>query len=178
MAENVFLNDKKQLTLAEYMNFSESSRGNLGGDVPVAVYRLMEYSLREQLEAQFGKEEQVAIFRAAGYRAGVYFAGNMLDTSLPLNLFIASLQARMEELRIGVLRIEKFDQDTGRIVLTVSEDADCSGLPPLGEAVCNYDEGFISGILSTYTGRDYLAVEIDCWATGCRVCRFQADPRA
>ena len=73
------------------------------------------------------------------------------DISLPLNAFIASLQSKMEEMKIGVLRIEKFDEETGRIMLTVSEDADCSGLPLLGETVCNYDEGFIAGILSSYT---------------------------
>ena len=99
-----------------------------------------------------------------------------MDLSLELNPFIASLQARLEEFKIGVLRIESFDEATGRIVLTVSEDADCSGLQLLGETVCNYDEGFISGILSTYMGKAYLAVEIDCWATGDRVCRFRAEP--
>ena len=31
----------------------------------------------------------------------------------------------MEELKIGVLRVEKLDKETGKIVLTVSEDADC-----------------------------------------------------
>ena len=137
----------------------------------------MEFSLREQLMEQLGSEEQIQIFRKAGYRAGVYFAENMLDTSLSLNEFIAGLQRRMEELKIGVLRVEKLDKETGKIVLTVSEDADCSGLPLLGETVCNYDEGFISGILSAYMGKEYSAVEIDCWATGDRVCRFSAGPK-
>ena len=75
---------------------------------------------------------------------------------------------------IPVLRIESIDEEKGEIMLTVSEDADCSGLPVLGETVCNYDEGFISGILSVYSGKEYRAVEIDCWATGNRVCRFRA----
>ena len=35
----------------------------------------------------------------------------------------------MEKLKIGVLRIEDVDEASGRIILTVSEDADCSGLP-------------------------------------------------
>lgn len=48
-------------------------------------------------------------------------------------------------------------------------------LPVLGETVCNYDEGFLSGILSVYTGKPYAAIEIDCWATGDRVCRFRAE---
>ena len=82
----------------------------------------------------------------------------------------------METMKIGVLRVEGVNNDDGTIMLTVSEDADCSGLPLLGETVCNYDEGFIAGILSEYTGKNYKAQEIDCWATGATVCRFRAEP--
>ena len=49
------------------------------------------------------------------------------------------------------------------------------GLPALGETVCNYDEGFLAGILTAYTQKPYTAVEVDCWATGDRVCRFRAE---
>ena len=85
-----------------------------------------------------------------------------------------SFKNRLCDLKIGVLRIESVDEETGKIVLTVAEDADCSGLPILGETVCNYDEGFIGGILTMYSGRLYTALEVDCWATGDRVCRFHA----
>lgn len=106
MAENVFLENKRKLSLTEYMNYNTNDRGNLGDQLPVAVYRLMEYSIREQLAEQLGEEEQVRIFRKAGFKAGAYFAENILDISLPLNAFIASLQSKMEEMKIGVLRIE------------------------------------------------------------------------
>ena len=89
--------------------------------------------------------------------------------------FIAQLQRKLEEMKIGVLRVEEVEEDTGRIVFTISEDADCSGLPMLGETVCNYDEGFLSGVLSVYTKKPYTAIEINCWATGDRVCRFRAE---
>ncbi|MDD3251558.1 MAG: XylR N-terminal domain-containing protein [Lachnospiraceae bacterium] len=177
MRENVFFEDKKKLSLMDYMNFDTEGRGNLGEEVPVAVYRLMEYSLREELIEQFGAEAQVEIFRKSGYRAGVYFAQHILDVSLELNEFVASLQARMQQLKMGVLRIEELDSETGTIILTVAEDADCSGLPLLGETVCNYDEGFISGVLSAYFKREYVAIEVDCWATGDRVCRFHVKPK-
>ena len=99
----------------------------------------------------------------------------MLNLDQPLDQFVSELQSKMQELKIGVLRIEKVDEESGKIILNVSEDADCSGLPILGETVCNYDEGFIGGILSMYSGKFYTAVEIDCWATGDRVCRFHAN---
>ncbi|HCT90133.1 MAG TPA: hypothetical protein DF613_01935 [Lachnospiraceae bacterium] len=161
--------------LADYLQTQINGRENLGDEIPVEVYRLMEYSLREELGEQLGRGGQIRIFRNAGYRAGKYFAGKDLDLSLPFPEFTAQLQKKLENLRMGVLRIERMDEDTGKIILTVSEDADCSGLPILGETVCNYEEGFISGVLTVYTGKPYTAIEIDCWATGDRVCRFQAE---
>ena len=49
---------------------------------------------------------------------------------------------------------------------------DCSGLPLSEETICDYDEGFIAGVLKAYTGKDFFVKEVDCWATGDRVCRF------
>jgi len=175
MEDNIFLKNRKTLSLTDYMEAQENGRENLGTELPVAVYRLLEYSIREELTSRLGKEEQIEIFRSAGYRAGTYFAEKYLDSSLELSEFTAQLQKRLEEFKMGVLRIEKFDEETGKMVLTVSEDADCSGLPLLGETVCNYDEGFLAGILTSYTGKPYNAMEVNCWATGDRVCRFRAD---
>ncbi len=167
--------NQTNLKLTDYLQTEANGRENLGEEIPVAVYRLMEYSFREELTEQLGREEQIRVFRNAGYRAGKYFAGKNLDLSLPFPEFAAQLQKRLEDFKIGVLRIEKMEEDTGKIILTVSEDADCSGLPTLGETVCNYDEGFLSGILTAYSGKPYTAIEIDCWATGDRVCRFRAE---
>ncbi len=173
--ENIFLADKKPISLGEYLQYAQNSRGNLGDELPVMVYRMLEYSMKDELIRRFGKETQIDIFRQAGKKAGEYFAKQFLDISLPLDQFVGSLQRKLQELKIGVLRIEDVNEETGKIILTVSEDADCSGLPVLGETVCNYDEGFISGILSLYSGKTYEAIEVDCWAIGDRVCRFHAE---
>ena len=50
---------------------------------------------------------------------------------MPLDQFVNELQKKMQELKIGVLRIEDVNEETGKIILTVAEDADCSGLPVL-----------------------------------------------
>lgn len=173
--ENIFLADRPKLGLEDYLEYNCAGRGNLGEEIPVFVYRLLEYSLKEELAERYGKEEQIELFRKAGFRAGTFFAKKVLDTSLEFNEFVAQLQNKLQELKIGVLRVEELDPEKGKMILTVSEDADCSGLPVLGETVCNYDEGFISGILTTYTGHPYKAIEVDCWATGDRVCRFNVE---
>lgn len=173
--DNIFMADRKPIQFEEYLKYDENSRGNLGEELPVLVYRLLEYSLKEELLRRYGKDEQVEVFRSAGRMAGEYFAKNMLNLDQPMDQFVSELQNKMKELKIGVLRIEDVDEESGKIILTVAEDADCSGLPVLGETVCNYDEGFIAGILSVYSGKQYTVIEVDCWATGDRVCRFQAN---
>ena len=175
MSNNIFMEDRSPISFEEYLQFNENGRGNLGDMLPVTVYRMLEYSIKEELVNNFGKEKQIEIFRKAGRKSGEYFAKNMMNLDQPLDSFLSELQRKLEEFKIGVLRIESIEEKSGKIILTVSEDADCSGLPILGETVCNYDEGFISGILSVYTDRPYEAIEVDCWATGDRVCRFHAN---
>ena len=106
MEENVFMTGGKTLTLEDYLQYDAGSRDNLGEELPVMVYRLLEYSLKEELIGQFGKEKQIEIFRNAGRKAGEYFAKKMLNLDQPLDQFVSELQSKMQELKIGVLRIE------------------------------------------------------------------------
>ena len=152
----------------------ESGRPNLGNLMNVAVYRLMQYTLRDVLNRHLSVEKATDVLREAGRLAGAEFCKNVLNTELPFNAFIADLQEKLLSLKIGIFRIEKTDFEKMEFILTVSEDLDCSGLPPANETVCEYDEGFIAGILETYTGRGFDAREIDCWASGERICRFKA----
>ncbi len=152
----------------------QTGRKNLGEEMPVLVYRLFQFTIKDELIKRFGNEQTIDIFRKAGYLAGLEFANNLLDLSLGFDDFVAHLQQILQDTKIGILRIEEFNHETGRAVLTVGEDLDCSGLPVTGEMVCNYDEGFLAGILKAYTKKDYTVTEVDCWASGSRVCRFEA----
>jgi predicted hydrocarbon binding protein len=153
----------------------KEGRGDLGEEMPVLVYRLMQYTMLDVLSKAYGGEQANEYFRQAGFLAGTEFSNNVLDLKVDFNTFIANLQETLKDLKIGILRIESFDTGTGEIVLTVGQDLDCSGLPVTNETVCNYDEGFIAGILEAYTGKKYDVREVDCWANGDRVCRFQGN---
>jgi len=148
-------------------------RPNLGGDVPVLVYRLAQYTMREAIRLRFDEDMARTLLREAGWIAGQEFCRNVLDSSLDFAAFAANLQEALKDGKIGIMRIEKLDLEALTFVLTVSEDLDCSGLPVYGTTVCDYDEGFIAGILHAYTGKHFTAVEVDCWATGDRTCRFE-----
>ncbi len=152
-----------------------NGRRNLGEVMPVYLYRLFQFTLKDELTKKYGKEAVVEIFRNSGKAAGIEFANNILNLELPFNEFIASVQSKLEENKIGIFRMEKFNEETGEMIMTVSEDLDCSGIPVTGETVCNYDEGFLAGIIEVYTKQSYKVTEIDCWASGARVCRFKAE---
>lgn len=153
----------------------KEGRKNLGEDMPVFIYRLMQYTMLDVLAKEHGLEKANWYFRTAGDLAGREFAHNTLDLKADFNSFISQLQRVLKENKVGILRMEAFDKATGDLILTVGEDLDCSGLPITGENVCSYDEGFIAGILGAYTGKSYDVAEIDCWASGDRVCRFKGN---
>lgn len=174
MGSNILKSDKEVRPFTwEGLGDIKKGRGELGEEMPVLVYRLMQYTMLDVLSKNFGREEADNLFRQAGYLAGTEFAKNVLNVEEDINTFIANLQKKLIELKIGILRIEDFEEVTGEIVLTVREDLDCSGLPITNETVCSYDEGFLEGILESYTGKEYHVREIDCWANGNRVCRFR-----
>ena len=173
---NVFKDDSRKAFNWSSLGDIKHGRGDLGEEMPVIVYRLMQFTLLDSLSSDLGLEKANDYFRSAGYLAGTEFARNVLNLDLDFDSFVSHLQESLKLLKIGILRMEAFNPEDGTIVLTVAEDLDCSGLPITNESVCVYDEGFISGILEAYTGKKYDVRETDCWATGDRVCRFKAVP--
>jgi predicted hydrocarbon binding protein len=172
--ENVFKKNETHNKFAwENLGNIEEGRGDLGTEMPVLVYRLMQFTMLDILTRTYGPDKANDLFRDAGFLAGTEFAKNALDLTCDLDTFVANLQKALAELKIGILRMEAFDPETGNLILTVGEDLDCSGLPITNETVCSYDEGFIAGILEAFTGTKYDVREIDCWANGDRTCRFE-----
>ena len=174
---SIFKNNSKKAFDWNHLGDIGIGRGNLGEEMPVIVYRLMQYTLLDVLVEEFGLEKGHSCFWMAGHLAGAEFAKNVLNLGLNFDSFIAHLQETLRTLKIGIFRMEFSDMATGELIFTIEEDLDCSGLPVTNENVCVYDEGFLSGILEAYTGKKYEVNEIDCWASGARVCRFKGHPR-
>ena len=152
-------------------------RPNLGFKTDVAVYRLMQFTLRDILIRDLGVEKTDSIFFEAGKKAGQEYCHNILTEKKDLDGLFADLQRTMKELGIGIFRVESADYEKGSFVVTVAEDLDCSGIPVCSEEICTYDEGFIAGLLLAYSGKDFNVKEVDCWGSGGRVCRFTVDPK-
>lgn len=107
MRDNVFLENKKELELADFMNYADGSRGNLGKDIPVTIYRLLEYSIREQLIRQFGKETQIQVFQDAGFRAEIKV---QLMEDKNCELLFEYLRSILYDKEIQTLDITKLDE--------------------------------------------------------------------
>ena len=148
-------------------------RPNLGMTMDVTVYRLMQFTLRDVLISEYGPEKTDEIFYKAGELAGKEFFKNVIKERKDFDSFIIELQQKLEILKIGILRIEKADSKNLNFTLAIAEDLDCSGLPMCDEVICTYDEGFIHGLLYSFTGQKFVVKEVDCWCSGDRVCRFE-----
>jgi predicted hydrocarbon binding protein len=149
-------------------------RPNLGNSTRLEMYRLMQFSFRDVLEQRLGTAAVDEVFYEAGRLAGAEFAAHVLHQHDDLGDFVAELQRVLREMGVGIFRVEKADLENGEFVVTLAEDLDCSGLPETGETVCVFDEGFVAALLESFSGRRFIAKEVDCWCTGDRTCRFSA----
>lgn len=149
-------------------------RPNLGQYARIEVYRLMQFAFRDVLEQELGTEKADAVLYRAGWLAGKEFYQHAIGPAANFDEFIRCLQVSLKDMGIGILRVEEADLAAAKFVITVAEDLDCSGLPELDYEVCVYDEGFIAGILESFTGSKFKVKEVDCWCTGDRTCRFTA----
>lgn len=159
----------------ELLGDIQAGRPNLGPTTRLEVYRLMQYTMRDVIEQRYGSQATDEIFYAAGLLAGKEFYDHWIGKCRDFDDFVQRLQEVLRDLQIGILRIEQADLRQGIFTLTVSEDLECSGLPELDTEICTYDEGFIRGLLESFTGKNFSVKEIDCWCTGDRTCRFRAE---
>jgi len=173
----MFKEERKSLRFDwSHLGNIEWGRPNLGSQTTVAVYRLMQFTLRDAIIAHTDVATANRIFHDAGLSAGNAFYEHLLHETQDFDRFIAELQETLRNLSIGILRVEASDLLKHRFVLTVAEDLDCSGLPMSEELVCTFDEGFIGALFSAHFGKQLTARETDCWCTGERVCRFEVVP--
>lgn len=154
-------------------NMAEA-RPSLGPDTKVEVYRLLQFTLRDVLEQHYGTDSVDVLFSEAGVLAGKAFFERYCKEAKDISSLVKTVQEQFKALGIGVFRVEMADPEGKSFTLTVDEDLDCSGLPDTSDQICVYDEGFIKGILDSFTGAKYEVKEVDCWCAGARTCRFSA----
>jgi predicted hydrocarbon binding protein len=153
----------------------EVARPSMGTTLHVEMYRLLQFTMRDVLEQRYGTEVVDDLFFDAGVLAGKSFFDRYLRDASDVNTLVKTIQNKFQDLGVGIFRVEMADAQGKSFTFVVDEDLDCSGLPDTMDHICVYDEGFIKGILDSYTSSDYRVKEIDCWCSGARTCRFSAE---
>ena len=90
-------------------------RPNLGSTMDVAVYRLMQFTLRDVIIQEFDTETADRIYFKAGYLAGRELFNNLIKEKADFVAFVKELQELLVTLKIGILRVEKADFDENGI---------------------------------------------------------------
>lgn len=155
----------------------ELGRPELGHRASVESYRLMHFALKDSVEEMFGTQVADQLFYNAGYKAGLVFYNQFIEQTTSLDVFINQLKNALKSHGIGLLELESFDPTTKTLILTISEDIECSGVSEVNHKLCGYDEGFLCAIIELFLKEPYSVQEIDCWGTGERTCRFKARPQ-
>lgn len=80
-------------------------RPNLGRLMDVAVYRLMQFALRDVLIKELSVQATDDIFFKAGEKAGREFCKAFIDKSFDFNAFVSRTKEVLEQLKVGILII-------------------------------------------------------------------------
>jgi uncharacterized protein len=137
-------------------------RPSLGDNAGVASYRLLRLVALEDI-----------IGRGAAGTA--YLAGKKLGISLGLDK-VDSLLELCGALKVGIIKIPLVTES--RVRVDVFECVTCSGLEPVGRALCHFEGGLIAGSLTTIFKQHARAVETTCiGGLGHDACGFEIERR-
>ena len=135
-------------------------RPTLGDNAGVALYRLLRLVALEDIIGR-------------GASGAAYLAGKKLGISLGLTKLEDFLQL-CKDLNIGIIEVP-FATET-QIHVDVYECVTCSGLEPVGRAICHFEGGLIAGAVQTITGRSARAREVTCiGGLGDETCGFDIE---
>ena len=141
----------------------QEGRPNLGDQVNLLLYRLMQYTFHEIAAKRFGEEESNKLFREAGNIAGKFFFEHFLKEykDLPMDGFLEHVHSTLGELGIRFLRIDSVDTDKETFTLSVATGIGGTTLNLVKIDDYHYDLGFVEGVLVKYTGKKFAATFVN-----------------
>ena len=142
----------------------QEGRPNLGDQVHLILYRLMQFTFREVAIKKFGGDETSKIFLEAGNIAGRFFFEHFLVKckDLPTEDFLKEFHCiTCKENGLRFLRIDSLDVDAKTFSLSIAAGMDTEKFDSIKVADCNYDIGFITGVLFKYTGKDFTVQTVN-----------------
>ncbi len=181
-AKQVFI--EANLNFVKSINSKERIRINIGDYVHISNLQLATISLLS-LDATAGNL-LYSIGKLAG-KTGA-FTGLLYDIAPSLgdpytsieknfrNFLIAIERFHIKQNELGVFdarnaEVMEEDKDYGRI--RIYESAAATGVPVIGEPICYFTAGMISGLAEAILGETVHVAERNCWGLGASYCEFE-----
>ena len=141
----------------------QEGRPNLGDQVNFLLYRLMHYTFHDVIVKKFGIEEGNRLFYEAGEIAGRFFFENLLKEfkGLPLDDFLAKLRAVLDASGICFIRIDSVNIEAGTCAVSIATGVGGGDFGSITLATCEYDTGFVEGILLKYADKEVKATTLN-----------------
>jgi len=125
----------------------------------VSTHRAFIYGLRK-----CGSSTRALVLRTSGYDLGKHFIQSREIRNLD------DVPKVLAKHRIGLVDIVRESID--RFVVHIYECLSCSGLPNLGESLCDFEAGVLQGVFEALIGKN-IVIEKQCWALGNAYCGFE-----
>ena len=141
----------------------QAGRPNLGDQVNFILYRLMHYTFHEVFVKHFGDEESNRLFHESGNIAGQFFFERFLNEykELPLEAFLEKLRTTFSDNGINFVRIDSVNVESREFAISVATGTEAADFDNIKLERCDYDSGFVKGILVKYTGKEFVAVSVN-----------------
>ncbi len=138
--------------------------------LPVDIFTAME----EMLEEQGLDDKAEEYFEKLGNRCGravVKRTGFTWESDEQMGGTLESLWAE-----VGIGRLRAKDVDQGGVAAEVTDSIESIALGNVGSPSCFFTRGYITGILSELSGRQFMTVEDQCVCEGRQKCVFTVVP--
>lgn len=145
-------------------------RKNLGDMVPLSLFRALRMGAYEGMKEVTGRGASAIITRG-GLLVGRNLGIQLLTKDITLQDYLTGVVALCRELSIGYVSVIDGDLTTF-VIVKVEECVTCSNVPDIGETICYFEGGVISGIFETFTKKMVRSTEIECCAKGNSACVF------
>ncbi|MFZ8855057.1 MAG: V4R domain-containing protein [Thermofilaceae archaeon] len=122
--------------------------------VYVATFRFLRWSEPREI----GERAMSIVLFSAGRSLGERAVESGLVRS------VEDIAAFAYNQRIGLVDIVELNGERG--LVHVYESISSAGIPNIGRAVCHFERGFLSGVLSALLRRKAYVSEVRCWGTG------------
>ncbi|HEX2957008.1 MAG TPA: V4R domain-containing protein [Chitinispirillaceae bacterium] len=145
-------------------------RKTLGDTVPLSLFRALRMGAYEGMKEVTGRGASAIITRG-GLLVGRNLGIQILKNNMSVQDYLAGVVATCKELSIGYVSVIDGDLKSF-VVVKVEECVTCSNVPDIGETICHFEGGVISGIFEMFTKKMVRSTEIECCAKGNSACVF------